>query len=256
MTRHSRFGLLRLVGPKAFGGLLPKRIRCWSWRILIRRFVQLQIGLFFYGVSLALMVRANLGLTPWGVLHHGLSQMTGLRLGLVVNLVGALVLVLWIPLRQKPGVGTICNVLVIGTAADWVLSVLPPVGGLPLQISLLAGAILVSCVATAAYIGAGLGPGPRDGLTTGGVRLTGWNVRLVRTVIDSLVLLLGWALGGAIGIGTAAFAIFSGPLLQILLPLFEVRPEDGRRHCGRAPGSDRDLGDGNLMLSRMKGRCA
>jgi hypothetical protein len=128
--------------------------------MFIRRFVQLQIGLLLYGTSLALMVRADLGLNPWSVFHQGLSELTGLSLGTIVNLVGALVLLIWIPLRQKPGIGTICNVLVIGTAADLALSMLPPVKGMPLQVALLSGAILLNGAATGAYIGAGLGPGP------------------------------------------------------------------------------------------------
>lgn len=197
--------------------------------MFIRRFIQLQIGLLFYGASLALMVRANLGLNPWSVFHQGLSQLTGLSLGTVVSLVGALVLVIWIPLRQKPGIGTICNVLVIGTAADATLVVLPPVTGLPLQIALLVAAILLNGAATGAYIGAGLGPGPRDGLTTGGVRVTGWEVRWVRMTIEAMVLAFGWILGGAIGVGTVAYALSNGPLLQIFLPMFEIRSQPSLR---------------------------
>lgn len=193
--------------------------------MFIRRFIQLQIGLLLYGASLALMVRANLGLNPWSVFHQGLSELTGLSLGTIVNLVGALVLLIWIPLRQKPGIGTICNVLVLGTAADLTLAVLPPVTGLPMQVALLVGAILLNGAATGAYIGAGLGPGPRDGLTTGGVRVTGWEVRWVRMAVEVLVLALGWMLGGAIGVGTVAYALFNGPLLQIFLPIFEIRSQ-------------------------------
>ncbi len=191
--------------------------------MFLRRFVQLQIGLLLYGASLALMVRADLGLNPWSVFHQGLSELTGVSLGLVVNLVGALVLLIWIPLRQKPGVGTICNVLVIGTAADAALTMLPPITGLPLRAAFLIGAILLNGAATGAYIGAGLGPGPRDGLTTGGVRLTGWPVGWVRTALEAIVLALGWMLGGTIGIGTVLYAMSNGPLLQIFLPLFEIK---------------------------------
>jgi len=191
--------------------------------MFIRRFIQLQIGLLLYGASLALMVRADLGLNPWSVFHQGLSELTGISLGLIVNIVGALVLLIWIPLRQKPGIGTISNVLVIGTAADAALWALPPVTGLPLQIAFLLGAILLNGVATGAYIGAGLGPGPRDGLTTGGVRITGWEVRWVRMGIEGAVLVLGWMLGGAIGVGTVLYALANGPLLQIFLPMFEIR---------------------------------
>jgi uncharacterized membrane protein YczE len=191
--------------------------------MFIRRFIQLQIGLLLYGASLALMVRANLGLNPWSVFHQGLSELTGLSLGTIVNLVGALVLLIWIPLRQKPGIGTICNVLVIGTAADVTLAVIPSITELPLQVALLVGAILLNGAATGAYIGAGLGPGPRDGLTTGGVRVTGWKIRWVKMTIEAMVLILGWVLGGAIGVGTVAYALFNGPLMQTFLPIFEIR---------------------------------
>ncbi|NJC41713.1 hypothetical protein GGQ87_001971 [Brevundimonas alba] len=192
-------------------------------RMFIRRFCQLQLGLLLYGASLAMMVRADLGLNPWSVLHEGLSERTGISLGMTVNIVGALVLLVWIPLRQKPGIGTVCNVLVIGAAADAALSVLPPVTGLPLRIALLLSAILLNAAATGAYIGAGLGPGPRDGLTTGGVRLTGWDIRWMRGLIEGLVLLHGWMLGGTIGAGTLIYALANGPLLQFFIPLFEVR---------------------------------
>ena len=193
--------------------------------MFMRRFIQLQIGLLLYGVSLALMVRADLGLNPWSVFHQGLSEMTGVSLGMVVNVVGALVLLIWIPLRQKPGIGTLCNVLVIGTAADVSLHFMPAISGPGLQIAFLVVAIVLNGAATGAYIGAGLGPGPRDGLTTGGVRLTGWEVRWVRMAIEGLVLALGWMLGGAIGVGTVAYALSNGPLLQIFLPMFEIRLE-------------------------------
>lgn len=193
--------------------------------MFIRRFTQLQIGLLLYGASLGLMVRADLGLNPWSVLHQGLSELTGLSLGLVVNLVGLLVLLVWIPLRQKPGVGTICNVLVIGTAADVALWALPPIEGLALRIAFLAAAIVLNGAATAAYIGAGLGPGPRDGLTTGLVRITGWKVGWARTAIEVAVLGGGWLLGGVAGVGTLLYALANGPLMQFFMRWFEIAPE-------------------------------
>ncbi|MGO4410599.1 MULTISPECIES: membrane protein YczE [unclassified Brevundimonas] len=193
--------------------------------MFIRRFTQLQIGLLLYGASLSLMVRADLGLNPWSVLHQGLSELTGLSLGLVVNLVGLLVLLVWIPLRQKPGVGTICNVLVIGTAADVALWALPPIEGLALRIAFLAAAIVLNGAATAAYIGAGLGPGPRDGLTTGLVRITGWKVGWARTAIEVAVLGGGWLLGGVAGVGTLLYALANGPLMQFFMRWFEIAPE-------------------------------
>lgn len=192
--------------------------------MFLRRFTQLQLGLLLYGLSLALMVRADLGLNPWSVFHQGLSDVTGLSLGLVVNLIGLLVLLTWIPLRQRPGIGTISNVLVIGTAADVALWALPPISGLWLRGLFLAAAIILNAVATGAYIGAGLGPGPRDGITTGLVRATGWQIKWVRTGVEAAVLGLGWILGGTVGVGTIAYVLANGPLLQIFMPLF-ARPE-------------------------------
>ncbi len=193
--------------------------------MFMRRFIQLQIGLLLYGASLALMVRADLGLNPWSVLHQGLSERTGISLGMVVNLVGLLVLLVWIPLRQKPGVGTICNVLLIGTAADVALWALPPIEGLALRIAFLAAAIVLNGAATAAYIGAGLGPGPRDGLTTGLVRISGWRIGWARTAIEVAVLAMGWMLGGVAGVGTVLYALANGPLVQWFMARFEIAPK-------------------------------
>lgn len=193
--------------------------------MFMRRFIQLQLGLLLYGASLALMVRADLGLNPWSVLHQGLSQLTGLSLGMIVNLVGALVLLIWIPLRQKPGVGTLCNVLVIGTAADVALLALPPIEGLAARIVFLTAAIVLNGAATAAYIGAGLGPGPRDGLTTGLVQISGWRIGWARTAIEVAVLAIGWLLGGVAGVGTILYALANGPLIQRFMPWFEIGPK-------------------------------
>ena len=191
--------------------------------MFLRRFTQLQLGLLLYGLSIALMVRSGLGMNPWGVFHLGLSQVTGISLGMVVNGVGALVLLVWIPLRQWPGIGTLSNVLVIGVAADAALWLLPPVEGLVLRCIFLIVAIVLNGVATGAYIGAGLGAGPRDGLTTGVVRLTGWEVRWVRMGIEAVVLGFGWMLGGAVGVGTILYTLSTGPLMQLFLPMFTLR---------------------------------
>lgn len=191
--------------------------------MFLRRFTQLQLGLLLYGLSIALMVRSGLGMNPWGVFHQGLSQVTGISLGMVVNGVGALVLLVWIPLRQWPGIGTLSNVLVIGVAADAALWLLPPVEGLVLRSVFLIVAIVLNGVATGAYIGAGLGAGPRDGLTTGVVRLTGWEVRWVRMGIEAVVLAFGWMLGGAVGVGTILYTLSTGPLMQLFLPMFTLR---------------------------------
>lgn len=191
--------------------------------MFIRRFTQLQFGLLLYGLSIALMVRSGLGMNPWGVFHQGLSGVTGVSLGLVVNGVGALVLLVWIPLRQWPGIGTLSNVLVIGLATDAVLWILPPVEILALRWAFLIAAIILNGVATGAYIGAGLGAGPRDGLTTGLVKVTGWQVRWVRLGIEAAVLALGWMLGGVAGVGTVLYTLATGPLMQTFLPMFILR---------------------------------
>ena len=190
--------------------------------MMTRRLVQLFTGLAMYGVSLAMFIRAGLGLDPWDVFHQGLSNRTGLSIGLVVIAVSFLVLLLWIPLRQMPGFGTLCNAILVGVFADIGLWLLPPVSHLALQIVLLAGAVLVNAVASACYIGAGFGPGARDGLMTGLARRTGWSVRLSRTLIEVTVLAAGWLLGGSVGVGTVVYALAIGPLVHILLPRFMV----------------------------------
>lgn len=187
-----------------------------------RRLLQLFLGLLLYGVSLALMVRADLGLDPWDVLHQGVAERTGASFGTVVIGTGAGVLLLWWPLRQRPGIGTVSNVVVLGLVADMVLAVLAvldtpeSLGG---RIGLLLAGIGLNALATATYIGAGLGPGPRDGLMTGLVRRTGASVRVVRTGIEVLVLIVGWLLGGNVGVGTVLYAAAIGLLVHPLLPL-------------------------------------
>jgi uncharacterized membrane protein YczE len=191
-------------------------------RRLPRRLAQLYAGLVLYGVSMALLVRADLGVMPWDVLHQGLARSVGGSLGSVSIVVGALVLLLWVPLRQWPGVGTVSNVVVIGLAVDASLALLPAVGdGLVLRWLLVVAGVVLNAVATAAYIGVRLGPGPRDGLMTGLVARTGWSVRLVRTGIE-VVVLSGWLLGGTLGVATALYALSIGPLVQPLLRAFTV----------------------------------
>jgi uncharacterized membrane protein YczE len=190
----------------------------------LRRLSQLYAGLVLYGVSMALQIRAGLGLDPWDVFHEGVSDRTGLSFGTVVIVTGALVLLAWIPLRQRPGIGTVSNVVVIGLAVDATLAVLPEAGPLPVQVAMLAAGIGLNAVAGGAYIGAGLGPGPRDGLMTGLVFRTGGPVRAIRTGIEVTVLAAGFALGGTVGIGTVLYAVSIGPLLHVLLPPLEVRP--------------------------------
>ena len=188
-----------------------------------RRLLQLFIGLVLYGASMALMLRAALGLDPWDVFHQGLATQADLSIGKVVNLVGLAVLLLWIPLKQRPGIGTVANVILIGTAMDLTLSVLPAIEGLALQVAALLFSVVANGIAGALYIGAGLGPGPRDGLMTGLARRTGWSLRLVRTGIELTVLGFGWLLGGTVGVGTLLYAFTIGPLVQIFLPMFTIR---------------------------------
>lgn len=190
----------------------------------VRRLTQLYAGLVLYGVSMGMQLRAGLGLDPWDVFHQGLSERVSWSFGTVTIVVGALVLVLWIPLRQVPGIGTVSNVIVIGIAVDATLAVLDAPLSLWARVLLLVGGIVLNGVAGGCYIGAGLGPGPRDGLMTGLVRRTGGSVRLVRTGIEATVLLVGWALGGTVGIGTVLYAVSIGPLVHFFLPRLTVAP--------------------------------
>jgi hypothetical protein len=194
---------------------------------MTKRLVQLYAGLLLYGASMALMIRAGLGLDPWDVLHQGLAERLPLSFGMVTIVVGALVLLAWIPLRQRPGVGTVSNVIVIGLAVDAALAVLPAPDAPALRVTFMLAGVGLNGVATAAYIGARLGPGPRDGLMTGLVRRTGRSVRLVRTSIEVTVLAAGWLLGGTVGVGTVVYALGIGPLVHVLLPVLTV-PEPAR----------------------------
>lgn len=188
-----------------------------------RRLAQLYLGLSVYGLSIALMLESRLGLDPWDVFHQGLARLTGLSIGTVVIAVGALVLLLWIPLRQRPGIGTVSNAIVVGLAADAALLLLPTPDLLPARIVFLLAGIVLGGAATGLYIGAHLGPGPRDGLMTGYVARSGRSIRLVRTVIEVTVLAIGFLLGGAVGVGTVLYAVAIGPLAHVFIPLFAVR---------------------------------
>ncbi len=192
---------------------------------LAHRLVQLLIGLWLFGTASAIFVRSRLGLAPWDVLHYGLQRVLGVSFGTVMILVGAAVLLLWIPLRQWPGLGTIANTVVIGVAADFTLRWLPSPDDMLPRFALLLGGIVLNGFAGALYIGSQLGPGPRDGLMTGLARRTGRSLRLVRTLIEVTVLTAGWALGGIVGIGTVLFALLIGPVTQFFLPLVTVRVE-------------------------------
>lgn len=187
---------------------------------MLRRLLQLYIGLVLYGVSTALFVHANLGADPWDVFHLGVAKQLGISFGTVIILTGAAVLLLWIPIRQMPGLGTVSNVIVLGLAADATLAVLPPLESMVARSALLVGAIVLNAIATGMYIGAGFGPGLRDGLMTGLHARTGWSLRGIRTAIELSVLLIGWLLGGKFGVGTVIYALSIGPLIQLCLPWF------------------------------------
>ena len=189
-----------------------------------RRLLQLYLGLVAYGVSMWLMLESDLGLMPWDVLHQGVALQGGWSMGRVAVATSFVVLLAWIPIRQKPGIGTISNAVVIGVVFDLVngwfgdaLGDVQPAG----RMGLLLAGIVLNAIATAAYIGAHFGPGPRDGLMTGISRRSGWSVRLVRTLIEGSVLLAGYLLGGTFGLGTVAYALAIGPMIQFMLPLFD-----------------------------------
>lgn len=177
----------------------------------------LLVGLLLYGFSMALMVRAGLGLDPWDVLHQGVSRWVGMTIGAASAVVGVVVLLAWIPLRNRPGVGTVANVLVIAVAVDASLALLATPTSLAVRVPMMLAAVALNGVATVLYVGAGLGPGPRDGLTTGLATRSGWSVRLIRTLIEASVLAAGWLLGGTVGIGTVVYALGIGPILALLL---------------------------------------
>jgi uncharacterized membrane protein YczE len=187
-----------------------------------RRLVQLFSGLVLYGVSDGMLLLAGLGVDPWDVLHQGLARRIGLQTGTWSIIVGAAVLLLWVPLRQRPGIGTLCNVVMIGAVLDLMLAVVPAPHSLPVQVPVMIGGVILNGAATGLYIGAGLGPGPRDGLMTG-IAARGHSIRVVRTGIEATVLLAGWLLGGSVGIGTVVYAVGIGPLAHVFIPLFADR---------------------------------
>lgn len=195
------------------------------------RAAQLFAGLALFGASISLLVRARLGLDPWDVLHQGLAQRTGVQIGWIVDAVGALVLVAWIPLRQKPGFGTLANVVGVGLVANAALMVVPTPGPLALRVIFLVAGVVANGVATGLYIGAGLGPGPRDGLMTG-LGQRGLPIRRARTVIELSVLAAGFAMGGTVGIGTVVYALAIGPLAAFFIPKFSHRGHISSRSRG------------------------
>jgi uncharacterized membrane protein YczE len=201
---------------------------------LTRRLLQLYVGLVLYGVTDACLIRAHLGNTPWDVLHQGIAGRLGVSIGAVMIAVSLVVLLAWVPLREMPGLGTLSNAFVVGLATNLGLAFLHEPHGLAGRITMLAAGIAGNAVATAMYIGARFGPGPRDGLMTGLHRRTGRPIWLVRTSLEAGVVLIGALLGGVFGVGTLLYAVLIGPLVQRLLPLFTVEAALGQRRPGRA----------------------
>jgi uncharacterized membrane protein YczE len=222
ISRPLDLSLLRTFGRlsgRAARGLMPSDRRTV-------RLAELTIGLLLYGFSEALMLAPAVGVDPWDVFHTGLARITGIPVGNVLIIVGAAVLLLWIPLRQRPGLGTLANIVVIGAVVDLVLGDIPTLHGLGTRWAVFIAGVLLNAVATGLYIGAGLGPGPRDGLTTG-YAARGHSVRVVRTSVEMTVLVAGWLLGGNVGLGTVVYALAIGPLVHVTIPWFS------RRHCER-----------------------
>jgi uncharacterized membrane protein YczE len=193
---------------------------------LFYRLVWLNVGLVGFGVGLGLLVRARLGLDPWDVLSQGISRHLGIQIGWVVDMIGAVVLLAWIPLHQRPGLGTLLNIVVVGLAANGTLDVVPALHGLAWRVVLMLSAVLLVGLATGCYIGAGLGPGPRDGLMTG-IAARGHSIRVVRFSLEVSVLVIGYLLGGSVGVGTVVYAVCIGPLVHVTLPRLAL-PGPGR----------------------------
>lgn len=190
--------------------------------VMLRRVTQLLVGLVLFGAGCALTIEAGLGVDPWTVLAEGLSLRTGIGVGWIVNILGLLVLLAWIPLRQQPGVGTVANIALVGTSIQVTVWLVPPIDGLLPRVSTLAAGVVLVAVASGLYIGAHFGPGPRDGLMTGLNGRFGIPIWLARLSVEGTVLVLGWMLGGTVGIGTVVFAVCIGPLVHLALPLFDI----------------------------------
>jgi uncharacterized membrane protein YczE len=208
---------------------------------MTRRLAQLLIGLFLYGLGIALIVRGEIGVAPWDVLTQGIDSHTHLGFGLITVLMSVVVLLLWIPIRQRPGIGTFLNALLVGPSADVGLWLIPVGQDLWLRVIFFAAGLLVLAAATGLYIGAHFGPGPRDGLMTGLHRRTGWRIWVVRTGIETVVLGIGWLLGGNVGLGTVLFALLVGPLCNWTIPFFAIRPRPEPKTAQAHPGLEEAL---------------
>jgi uncharacterized membrane protein YczE len=201
----------------------------WSPRVVLPRLPGLLSGLFAFGVGIALMAEAGLGLGPWEVFHQGIARLTGLQLGTVSILVGIPVLALWYPLGERPGVGTVLNIALIGTATNLALDVIPAAAGLPAQLAMMLGGVVTIAIGSGLYLATDLGPGPRDGLMTGLHLRFGWSIRRARTAIEITVLVVGFLAGGTVGLGTIVFALGIGPLVQVALRAFDREGRVSRR---------------------------
>lgn len=207
---------------------------------LVHRVVQLLVGLTLFGVSMALLLRAGLGLEPWGVLQYGLIRHLPMTYGQMSIAVSFAVLLLWIPLRQWPGLGTVLNAVVIGAVIDVTLGLVPDLRTLWVRIVVMLGAVVGNGIAGAMYIGSQLGPGPRDGLMTGIAHRTGGSIRLVRTALEVTVVTVGWLLGGIVGAGTVVYALLIGPVVQVFLPILTVRVHPSGSSAASAHGATVD----------------
>ena len=196
--------------------------RFLSTRHWVIRLLRLLVGLALYGFAIALMIRGNIGASPWDVFGQGLSRTTGISFGVCTIIISGVVLLLWIPLRQRLGLGTLANAIMVGLFADVGLGFIPQAHHLVVQAATFSSGLLLLAFATALYIGAGLGPGPRDGLMTGLVLVSGKPVWLIRTGIELAVVVVGFFLGGVVGLGTAVFALAVGPLTHVMLRWLRV----------------------------------
>jgi uncharacterized membrane protein YczE len=221
---------------------------------MVMRLVQLLVGLVLFGAGCALMVQAGIGLDPWTVFAQGLARQTGIGIGWITNIVGFLVLLLWIPLHQKPGVGTIANILLVGTSMQATLAVVPPVSaGFIAQTGVFLAGIAVVAFASGLYIGANFGPGPRDGLMTGLNGRFGWPIWSARLGVEATVLVAGWLLGGTVGLGTILFAVLIGPAVHVALPLLDRRPRAQPLHGGAESGTDGGVSAPGTAASPLPG---
>ena len=205
---------------------LPSR---WAPATVLPRLPGLLVGLVVFGTGIGMMVQAGLGLAPWEVFHQGIARITGLPLGTVSILVGIPILAAWWPLGERPGIGTVLNILLIGTATNVSMGMIPVQTAPPAQLALMLGGVVTISIGSGLYLASDLGPGPRDGLMTGLHIKYGWSIRRARTAIELIVLVIGYEAGGTVGLGTIVFALGIGPLVQVMLRIFDREGRVSRR---------------------------